>query len=79
MELTSTARVLGDITTSGLVIDEKAIFQGRCDMNQDAGKKPKPNNKALRADRKTSNSVVAEALRQADGEATANQGDGESL
>ena len=79
VELTSTARVLGDITTSGLVIDEKAIFQGRCDMNQDAGKKPKPNNKALKADRKTSNSVVAEALRQADEEATANQGDGESL
>ena len=64
VELTSTARVLGDITTSGLVIDEKAIFQGRCDMNQEAGKKLKQNNKILKADRKTSTSVVAEALKQ---------------
>ena len=46
-------------------------------MNQDASKKPKQNNKALKADRKTSNSVVAEALRQVEG-GTTNQGEGES-
>jgi len=74
VELTSTARVLGDITTSGLVIDEKAIFQGRCDMNQEAGKKLKQNSRALRADKKTSSSAVAEVLRQADG-ATASAGE----
>ena len=34
VELTSTARLIGDITTNGLVIDEKAIFQGSCNMNQ---------------------------------------------
>ncbi len=78
VELTSTARVIGDITTSGLVIDEKAIFQGRCDMNQEAGKKLKQNNKALKADRKASSAVVAEALKQTEG-ASSEEGSGESL
>lgn len=55
VELTSTARVIGDITTGGLVIDEKAVFQGRCDMNQDAAKKPKLNNKAVKAMKKSAN------------------------
>ena len=41
VELTSTARVIGDITTNGLVIDEQAIFQGSCNMNQDTSKRPK--------------------------------------
>lgn len=66
VELTSTARVLGDITTNGLVIDEKAIFQGSCNMNQEAGKKPKQNSKAIKAGIKSSNSAVAEALRNAE-------------
>ncbi len=78
VELTSTARVIGDITTSGLVIDEKAIFQGRCDMNQEAGKKLKQNNKALKADRKASSAVVAEALKQTEGTPSV-EGSGESL
>ena len=64
MELTSTARVIGDITTGGLVIDEKAVFQGRCDMNQDAGKKPKPNNKAVKAMKKSAKSAIVEALKE---------------
>lgn len=78
VELTSTARVIGDITTSGLVIDEKAIFQGRCDMNQEAGKKLKQNNKALKADRKASSAVVAEALKQTEGTAS-EEGSGEAI
>ena len=65
-ELTSTARVIGDITTGGLVIDEKAVFQGRCDMNQDANKKPKPNNKAVKAMKKTAKAAVVEALKEAE-------------
>ncbi len=77
VELTSTARVIGDITTSGLVIDEKAVFQGRCDMNQDAAKKLKQNSRALKADKKMSNSVVAEALRQAE-ESASDHGEEES-
>lgn len=64
VELTSTARVIGDITTSGLVIDEKAVFQGRCDMNQDASKKPKPNNKAVKAMKKSAKSAIVEALKE---------------
>ncbi len=32
-ELTDTARVLGDVTTKTIVIDENAVFQGRCNMN----------------------------------------------
>ena len=66
VELTSTARVIGDITTSGLVIDEKAVFQGRCDMNQDASKKPRPNNKAVKAMKKTAKAAVVEALKEAE-------------
>ena len=64
VELTSTARVIGDITTGGLVIDEKAVFQGRCDMNQDASKKLKPNNKAVKAMKKSAKSAIVEALKE---------------
>ncbi len=32
-ELTQTAKITGDITTGIIVIDEKAIFQGKCNMN----------------------------------------------
>ena len=66
VELTATARVIGDITTGGLVIDEKAIFQGRCDMNQDAGKKSRPNNRAVKAMKKSAKSAIAEALKEVD-------------
>ena len=76
VELTSTARVIGDITTGGLVIDEKAIFQGRCDMNQDASKRPRPNNRAVKAMKKTAKAAVVEALKEAEaaseGEETVN-------
>jgi len=33
-EISSTGKVFGDITTKILVVDENAIFQGRCDMGQ---------------------------------------------
>lgn len=32
-ELTETAKVLGDISTKTIVIDEHAVFQGKCNMN----------------------------------------------
>lgn len=63
VELTSTARVIGDITTNGLVIDEQAIFQGRCDMNQDASKRPKPNRRELKEMQKEAKSAVSDALK----------------
>ena len=65
VELTSTARVIGDITTGGLVIDEKAIFQGRCDMNQDAGKRSRPDRRALKEAKKEARSDMEDVLKEA--------------
>lgn len=62
VELTSTARVIGDITTNSLVIDEQAIFQGKCNMNQDASKRPKPNRREMKEMQKEANAAVADAL-----------------
>lgn len=33
-EISSTGKIFGDIKTKILVIDENAVFQGRCDMGQ---------------------------------------------
>ena len=77
VELTSTARLMGDIVTTLIVIDEKAIFQGRCDMNQDASKRPKPNNKALKAMKKEALTDINNALKGTDsssGESTGTEG-----
>lgn len=69
VELTATARVIGDIKTGTIVIDEKAIFQGKCDMNQDVtAKRPKPSGKALRAGKKSAKAAIAEALREVEAE-----------
>lgn len=64
-ELTQTARLIGDINTEIIVIDEKAIFQGGCNMNQEtAGKRPKPAARAIRAGKKTAKEAIAEALKE---------------
>jgi len=34
VQLTAKAKVIGDITTESLVVDENAVFQGKCDMNK---------------------------------------------
>ena len=62
-ELTATARVLGDITTNLIVIDEHAVFQGKCDMNQ-AVPDRKTRSKAVRAGKKSAKAALAEALRE---------------
>ena len=62
VELTSTARVIGDITTNCLVIDEQAIFQGNCNMNQDASKRPKPNRRELKEMQREAKSAISDAL-----------------
>lgn len=68
-ELIATARVIGDITTATIVIDEKAIFQGRCNMNQDVpAKKAKSTTKAVRAGRKSAKAAIVEALREVEEE-----------
>ncbi len=65
MELTSTARMIGDIVTSTIVIDEKAIFQGNCNMNQDvSGKRPRPSSRTLKAGKKSAKAAIEEALRE---------------
>lgn len=71
-ELTASAKVLGDIATAVIVIDEHAVFQGRVDMNQEvpnkkaaAAKKPAP-----RPGRKSAKAIMEEALREVEAEET---------
>ena len=65
-ELTSTARLIGDIKTTLIVIDEKAIFQGRCDMNQDDVKIKRHPARESRAGKKSAKEAIREALREAE-------------
>lgn len=68
-ELTETAKVIGDIATGTIVIDEKAIFQGKCDMNQEASvKRPKPSGRVIRNGRKSAKAAIAEALKEVEAE-----------
>ncbi len=66
VELTSTAKVFGDITTAVIVIDENAVFQGKCDMNrQPEDKKNAPKKAgAVRASRRSAKAALAEALKE---------------
>lgn len=65
VELTATAKVIGNVTTGTIVIDEKAVFQGHCDMNQEeTGRKTRVNGRALRAGRKSAKAAIAEALKE---------------
>lgn len=65
-ELTETAKVWGDVTTAVIVIDEHAVFQGRCNMNQEVPeKKAKPNNaKAARVGKRSAKAAIEEALKE---------------
>jgi len=70
LELTSTARILGDIETKVIVIDEGAIFQGKCNMNQEVPEsKPRNLNKAVRSGRKSAKAAIQEALKEVEEEA----------
>lgn len=71
IELTSTARVLGDISTKVIVIDENAVFQGKCDMNQevpDAKRSRSASAKAVRAGKKSAKEAIEEALKEVEEE-----------
>lgn len=70
-ELTATAKVLGDVTTSVIVIDENAIFQGKCDMNQGSNDKRSKMrvSKATRAGKKSAKDAIVEALKEVEAEA----------
>lgn len=65
-ELTGTAKVLGDITTAVIVIDENAVFQGKCNMNQQVpDKKAKAKTaQAVKASKRSAKAALAEALRE---------------
>lgn len=65
-ELTATAKVLGDIATKVIVIDEHAVFQGKCDMNQSAPDRKSRGNaaRAVRAGKKSAKAALAEALKE---------------
>ncbi len=67
VELTSTAKVIGDIVTASLMIDEHAIFQGGCNMNQDVPErrvKTQAFKKAARGNKRSAAAAVAAALRE---------------
>lgn len=67
VELTPTARLIGNIKTGVVVIDEKAVFQGGCDMNQDpaSGAKAKKRiARETRAGKKSAKDALQEALRE---------------
>lgn len=74
-ELTGTARLIGDIRTNLIVIDEKAIFQGRCDMNQDETKIRKRPPRENRAAKKSAKDALKEALQEMEEETKAAEAD----
>lgn len=64
-ELTASARVIGDISTGTIIIDEKAVFQGKCDMNQEIPEKRIRNSgKTLKAGKKSAKAAIEEALKE---------------
>ena len=65
-ELTSTAKVIGDIHTQVIVIDEKAVFQGRCDMNQEDLKPRRRPLRENRAGRRSAKEALRDALKAAE-------------
>ena len=64
-ELIATAKLLGDLVTKVLVIDENAVFQGKCNMNQDVTqKKNRKTARILRTEKKSARDALQEALRE---------------
>lgn len=71
IEITSTAKVIGNLRTNIIVIDEKAIFQGGCDMNQDVAEGAKPRKRITRETRsgkKSAKDALKEALMEVEAE-----------
>ncbi len=82
VELTGSAKVIGDIKTKGIVIDENAIFQGRCDMNQEVpeGGRASTRNtsKAVREGRRSAREAIQEALKEVEAEESMEMAEAES-
>lgn len=74
IEITATAKVIGNIKTNAIVIDEKAIFQGQCDMNQEVAEGAKLRKRVVRepkAGRKSAKDALKAALQEVEAEAKA--------
>ncbi len=70
-EIMATAKVIGNITTNVIVIDENAIFQGAVNMNQEVPERKSKGfafKKALKEGQKSAAAAVAEALKEAEAE-----------
>lgn len=64
-ELTGTSKVLGNISTTLIVIDENAVFQGSCNMGQAASEmRTRPAGREIRAGKKSAKAAIEEALRE---------------
>lgn len=69
-DLTATARVLGDVTTKVIIIDENAVFQGNCFMYQEVKEKeekpeiPKGVKPSDRPNKRTAKEALQDALRE---------------
>ncbi len=70
-ELTATAKVLGNLTTNVIVIDENAVFQGSVNMNQEVPERKNKGfafKKAVKEGKKSAAVAVAEALKEVEAE-----------
>ena len=64
-ELTGTAKVIGNISTTLIVIDENAVFQGSCNMDRASSEtRPKPAGREVRAGKRSAKAAIEEALRE---------------
>ena len=64
-ELITTAKLIGDLKTGAIVIDENAIFQGTCDMNQEQSEqtlKAKKRKSTGKTAKRSAREALAEAL-----------------
>ena len=66
-ELISTAKLIGDLKTGAIVIDENAIFQGKCDMNQEEAEntaKAKKRKSTGKTAKRSAKAALVEALQE---------------
>ena len=70
VEVTEKAKIFGDITTCVMVVDENAIFQGKCNMNQEepAGLNSEKKTRATRRVKKSAKVAITEALKEVEEE-----------
>ena len=78
-EMTSTARVIGDIRTNVIVIDEKAVFQGKCDMNQEEAKPLRRPPRESRGSKRSAKEALRDALKAAEEEVRAEENGNEAV